>query len=166
MPGEDANSFAQQAADQIRGLIEEAERRAHDIVDRAEGEATAIRERAEAEAAERIAAVRRTLDDLGGKLGASAPAPAASEPAPPEAAPEPVAPDPVREEPAPAPAPDPPAPAPSSNGPDDSQAAKLVALNMALDGTSREDARAKLASDYSVADLDGLLDEVYSKVKN
>jgi vacuolar-type H+-ATPase subunit H len=41
-------------------------------------------------------------------------------------------------------------------------AARLVAMKLALDGASRDDARKRLASDYDVADLDALLDEVYS----
>ena len=46
---------------------------------------------------------------------------------------------------------------------DGDAAARLVAMKLALDGTSREDARKQLAADYDVADLDGLLDDVYSK---
>ena len=37
-----------------------------------------------------------------------------------------------------------------------------MALKLALDGVSRDDAR-QLAADYSVADLEGLLDDVYAK---
>jgi hypothetical protein len=36
-------------------------------------------------------------------------------------------------------------------------------MKLALDGTSRKDARTQLAADYDIADLDVLLDEVYSK---
>jgi hypothetical protein len=46
---------------------------------------------------------------------------------------------------------------------DDAGAARLVAMKLALDGTSRDEARKQLAADYDVADLDSLLDEVYSK---
>jgi hypothetical protein len=42
-------------------------------------------------------------------------------------------------------------------------AARLVAMKLALDGTSRDDAREQLAAEYEVADLDGLLDDIYSK---
>src|SRR4029077_19971314 len=55
----------------------------------------------------------------------------------------------------------------SSNGEpqvgDANAAARLVAMKLALDGTSREEARTQLAAEYEVADLDGLLDDVYSK---
>jgi hypothetical protein len=44
-------------------------------------------------------------------------------------------------------------------------AARLVAMKLALDGTPRADARERLAADYDVADLDGLLDEVYAKAR-
>ena len=46
---------------------------------------------------------------------------------------------------------------------DDAGAARLVAMKLALDGTSRDEARKQLAGDYEIADLDSLLDEVYSK---
>ncbi len=36
-------------------------------------------------------------------------------------------------------------------------------MKLALDGTSRDEARRQLAGDYEIADLDSLLDEVYSK---
>ena len=36
-------------------------------------------------------------------------------------------------------------------------------MKLALDGTSREAAREQLAGEYDVADLDGLLDDVYSR---
>ena len=35
-------------------------------------------------------------------------------------------------------------------------------MKLALDGTSRDEARKQLDADYEVADLDSLLDEVYS----
>jgi hypothetical protein len=75
-------------------------------------------------------------------------------------------------EPTPEPTPPPetqaPEPAASANGGDaaasgDDAAVRLVAMKLALDGTSREAARKELAAEYDVADLDGLLDDVYSK---
>jgi hypothetical protein len=51
-----------------------------------------------------------------------------------------------------------------ARGADDS-AARLVAMKLALDGTSREDAREQLAAEYDVADLDALLDDVYAKAR-
>jgi hypothetical protein len=74
-------------------------------------------------------------------------------------------------EPAPVPEPTPPpdeatppqaASAPSAVSPksDDAAGARLVALNMALDGASREEIEAKLAEDFVLADGSKLVDEV------
>jgi hypothetical protein len=74
--------------------------------------------------------------------------------------------------PTPAPEPTPPpgeidrSPATLGNGAGASEgdtAVRLVAMKLALDGTSRADAREQLAADYDVADLDALLDEIYAK---
>ncbi len=58
---------------------------------------------------------------------------------------------------------EPAAAAPNEAPSDDAGAARLVAMKLALDGTSRDEARKQLAADYEVADLDSLLDEVYAK---
>ena len=109
---------------------------------------------------------RHALDDLEDRLDPSAPP---APPKPPPAAPEPPAPEPPAP---PKPAAAPPAPEPKSEASapkasppasGDESAARLVAMKMALDGTSRDDVRAKLAADYSVEDLDGLLDDVFAK---
>lgn len=58
-----------------------------------------------------------------------------------------------------------PAPAaPPSNGAhsDDEAGARLVALNMALEGTPRDETARFLGEHYELADLDALLDDVYS----
>jgi DivIVA domain-containing protein len=54
--------------------------------------------------------------------------------------------------------------APPSNGArsDDEAGARLVALNMALEGTPRQETARFLAEHYALGDLDGLLDDVYS----
>jgi DivIVA domain-containing protein len=44
---------------------------------------------------------------------------------------------------------------------DDEAGARLVALNMALEGTAREETARFLAEHYALADLDRLLDDVY-----
>jgi hypothetical protein len=61
-----------------------------------------------------------------------------------------------------APEPEPVAQASNDTPEDDAGAARLVAMKLALDGTSRDEARKQLDADYEVADLDSLLDEVYS----
>jgi DivIVA domain-containing protein len=47
---------------------------------------------------------------------------------------------------------------------DDAEGARLVALNMALNGTPREETDRYLAEHYALADREGLLDEVYATV--
>jgi DivIVA domain-containing protein len=60
--------------------------------------------------------------------------------------------------------PDPaPAPAKAANGADEA-GARIIALNMALGGSSREETAAYLAENFSLPDPDSLLDDVYAKV--
>jgi F0F1-type ATP synthase membrane subunit b/b' len=48
----------------------------------------------------------------------------------------------------------------------DAEGARLVALNMALDGTPREEADLYLAENFDLSDRAGLLDEVYATVES
>jgi hypothetical protein len=86
-----------------------------------------------------------------------APAPAAPQPASPAATPAPVEPAPV--EPAPVEA----APAAPVSG--DVDGARLIALNMALNGESREDTERYLAENFQLADRGKLVDEVYAAIE-
>src|SRR4051794_33234116 len=70
-----------------------------------------------------------------------------------EPEPEPVA---VEPEPEPAPEPEPQA------KPDDEEAARLVALDMALAGTPRDETEQYLAEHYTLADPGAILDDVYA----
>jgi DivIVA domain-containing protein len=54
--------------------------------------------------------------------------------------------------------------APAGNN-GDTEGARLVALNMALNGTAREETDRYLAENFDLADRDGLLDEVYATVE-
>ena len=186
----DPEELLKQASESMRAAIDAAQGRAEEIIRaaeqeatriRSEAEATALRARstAEAEAQRRLDEVRSALDALQGKLtgGPSSevlPGPVTvPEPEPP-ATPEPT-PDPTPEpmpQPAPEPTPDPvpePVPPPGEADPpspdqrNGDAAARLVAMKLALDGASREDARKQLAAEYDLPDLDALLDEVYSK---
>jgi DivIVA domain-containing protein len=197
-----------QAGEQVKAIVEAAERGAQEIRDAAQAEArehvanvTAaadrLRERIEqmeSDMTQLIVDLREGADRLRGDLdelqagtdalsaadGAAAPAapaapaaqpeaaappqaaaaPEAAAPATPAAAPEPAAPA------TPAAAPEPaavatPAAAPApKNG--DSAAARIVALDMALSGTSREDTDRYLAENYDLPDRAALLDEVYA----
>jgi DivIVA domain-containing protein len=48
---------------------------------------------------------------------------------------------------------------------DDSEGARLIALNMALNGTPREETARYLSENFQLSDRDGLLDEVYASVE-
>lgn len=58
-----------------------------------------------------------------------------------------------------------PAPAASSGGDGDVEGARLIALNMALNGQSREETGKYLEESFDLADRDALLDEVYATVE-
>jgi hypothetical protein len=47
---------------------------------------------------------------------------------------------------------------------DDAEGARLIALNMALNGTPREETDRYLAENFSLANRDALLDEVYARI--
>src|SRR3954454_9846521 len=64
--------------------------------------------------------------------------------------------EPVAEEPEPEPAPDPP------TSSEDVEAARLVALDMALAGTPRDETERYLAEHYTLADPGAILDDVYA----
>jgi len=176
-----AASLAAGTSEQVRLILEAAEQGAADLREDAGRQAQAHVARVE-EAAEGMlgkleelqAELSALLDGLrsGGerlsqglaalhaKVGDVDPMPSA-EPAPePEdfaaAAPEP--------EPKPEPAPGPEqALAPAGNGADEA-GARIIALNMALGGSSREETAAYLAENFSLPDPGALLDDVYAKV--
>jgi hypothetical protein len=51
-----------------------------------------------------------------------------------------------------------------AGAPDDSEGARLIALNMALNGTPREETDRYLAENFQLENRDALLDEVYARV--
>jgi DivIVA domain-containing protein len=173
-------TLSQQAGEQVKAIVQAAERGAQEIRDSADVEArehvarvtvAADRLRARIEQMERDvtqvgidlrANVERLHDDLvalqegTGELAGVAPEPESPAPEPAaeaeaQAAPEPE-PPPEREPP--------PAPPEAPNG--DAAAARIVALDMALSGTPRAETERYLAEHYDVPDRDALLDEVYS----
>lgn len=181
----DAEHYVHDFADRVRKMLSEAEERAAEIVRDAEVDAKRIREQAESESKQRIAAAREAFAELQSKLGLTdevepgpvtvpepEPAPV-PEPAPPPV-PEPTPPEPPPEtEPAvvpePTPPPDeatPPSAADGAAKSEDDAGARLVALNMALDGASREDIQAKLAEDFALADSSTLVDEVLTVARS
>lgn len=53
---------------------------------------------------------------------------------------------------------------PAAEGEDETEGARLIALNMALNGTPREETSRYLVENFSLRDPDQLLDEVYASV--
>jgi DivIVA domain-containing protein len=165
-----------QAGEQVKAIVEAAERGAQEIRDAAHAEArehvanvtaAADRLRERIEQMERdmtqlvvdlrsgAEKLRADLDEL--QAGTAALSQARAEPAA-AAAPEPAAV--VAPEPAAAAARGPATPAAPKNG--DSAAARIVALDMALSGTPREDTDQYLAEHYDLPARAALLDEVYA----
>ena len=162
----EAEDLLSSAREQARDQVERAQRSVAKLV----GQADDLRER-----------VGAMADDVIGssKPGAETPQPQpvpepspepVPEPTPPEpevdpspvTVPEPTPPlDPEPEPPTiPEPQPDPPAAVNGSN----EQAARLVAMKMALDGSSRDAVAKHLASTYGLDDSDGILDAVFERV--
>jgi hypothetical protein len=173
-PGPGRPSLAASASQRVQAILEAAEASAAEIRREAQDEAEAIRTQARADAgraSESIEAAVRRLEGLHGELGAliaslraeegaspqnPATPPRAGEtpPAvPPQAAPEPAA-DVAPESAEPQAAPEP-----------DLAGVRLIALNMALDGTPREETAQFLAENFSLPDSEPLLDEVYASAE-
>jgi len=176
----DAEQIVHEVADKVRDLITQAEERAAEIVREAEDEATRIRARAESDARKQFDEVRSAFEELQGRFGGSAasaevePGPVVvPEPEPPETpepmpppTPEPAPPPtpPLTPEivPEPEPPPDEATPPSAGNGAKstDAAGARLVAMNMALDGATRDQIEAKLADDYDLDDPGTIVDDV------
>jgi hypothetical protein len=56
-------------------------------------------------------------------------------------------------------------PSQPGDGADDTEGARLIALNMALNGTPREETDRYLAENFQLSDRHGLLDEVYASIE-
>lgn len=184
--GETVRALLDEAQRRAEEILSEARKQAERV--RAEAEETASRIRADAETQtqKRVEEVRSALDQLQGRLtgdqSSDGVAPESEvEPGPvtvPEPEP-PAIPEPMPEpapEPAPVPSPEPSPPPGETDRPaaasmdgdgaeprGDEAAVRLVAMKLALDGTPRQQAGKLLAADYDVAELDALLDEVYTK---
>ena len=168
--GREKQSAAAAAGERVRAVLEAAEQSAADLraeaaqeieAQLAKAQAVAERLAARADELERshqsladgirdeLASLKAGLEELRavGEGIASAPdepAPAAKEPEPEEITPEEITP----EEPAPAGA----------------EGARVIALNMALNGSSREETAHYLSENFELDDPEALLDEVYARV--
>lgn len=187
----DGEQIVHDVAERVRQIVTEAEEKAAEIVRNAEADAKRIREQAEEQGKQRLEEVRQALDELQGKLGGGASAatkphtpsseidpgpvvvpepepPAVPEPEPPPG--EPIVP-PAEPEPEPAIVPEPAPPPDEGDLPSavngsrstDDAAARLVAMNLALEGVSIEQAKERLAADYDLADLDALVEEIFAR---
>ena len=175
-------SSAAAAADRVRAVLEAAEQSAAelraDAAHEIEGQlerARAVTERLSARAGEieraleqlaqtvrdELSALKADLEELravGEGVGEARAAP-------------PAAAAPAADAPA-APAPDPPAEAEPSHSPagppaasgDGHEGARVIALNMALNGASREETARYLDENFELDDPEALLDEVYARV--
>ena len=166
-------SAAAAAAEHVRAIVEAAERetevqlaqlqRAADGLGARADEIEAQLERLTEGVRDAVRALREDLQELrnapaSGAAAAArvgAPEPASSEPASPEPDPATLVPEPVA---AGVSAPDPGAARPGAEG------ARVIALNMALGGSSREETASYLAENFELEDPDALLDEVYARV--
>jgi hypothetical protein len=154
-------SLSESASAQVQAILEAAEASAEQIKREASEEAdrirAAARETRQADVsglADLVAKVRADLDALEARLKGlesetPADAPVAAAPKQPAKAPEPAK----------AKA----APAKPAEG-DEAESARLIALNMALNGEPREVTDQYLADNYDLSDRAALLDEVYDSV--
>ena len=175
-------SLAEDAASRVQTIVEAAETSARQLREDAGREASEHVARAQ-DAASRLLArldelqaevdallaglrstaesLTRSLDELSREAWSPAEPPVPAQPPAPSEPAETSEPAEIAAPPAPsstAPSP----PAPNGARSDDEAGARLVALNMALEGSPREDAASYLAEHYELADLDGLLDDVYA----
>ena len=161
-------SLAAAASERVAGIVAAAEASAGELREEARHEARTHVEGVATVAAElsaRLSALRTELDavieETGGLRAATGepdpPLPPAAtpatEPMKPAAAPEPVA----------AEAPEPVTTEPAATGATDEDGARLAALDLALQGRSREQAAAYLAEHFGLSRPEPLLDEVFAK---
>ena len=170
-----ASQIKEQAEREARSLRDEAAAQGRQHVARVSKASQALIERVEAMDAE----VKRLSDGLAAQLGtpAAKAAPAAAAATTPARAPEdddaadhavdaaaggePSEPPPA-DEPEPVVAED--AQPAHSAADDDSEGARLIALNMALNGTPRDETDRYLSENFELVDRDALLDEVYARI--
>jgi cell division septum initiation protein DivIVA len=171
--GQEAHSTREQAAEEARaylGRVSEATNAMMQRLDAMQQEFGALMESLRTGSERLHADVRQLEGDLARARESVLPPPGASAPA---ETPEPVA-APAPEaaefaevvgtgETAPAHPGEPEAVA--GEGADDAEGARLIALNMALNGTPRDETARYLSENFQLADAGGLLDEVYASVE-
>jgi DivIVA domain-containing protein len=173
------SSTANVAAERVQAIVDAAEASAREIEARAHEEGRRVQaaaaedvaraKEAAARVAERAAALERELESLIADLRAAAPV-TSPEPAPPDAEPAVVeeveeVEEVVADAEAPAPAAEAVADARKAGALEGrpNEGARLIALNMALSGTPREETARYLRENFDLAAPDELLDDVYAK---
>ena len=155
-------SLSESASSQVQAILQAAETSAAEIKREAEAEAerirSAARETQQADVSGLLELVEKLRADLDGleariKEVAADDAPATAPAAPPK----PQTAKTTRAPKAP--------PAPPKDEEADVEGARLIALNMALNGESREATDAYLAENFDLGDRKTLLDEVYASVE-
>jgi len=179
-----------EAEEKAREIVSSADERAKELIANAEADAERIRGRAESESQERLTQVREAFASLEGAMGSGSPkseidpgpveVPEPMPPVEPEPSPhvEPEPMPPVEPEPSPPdPEIEPPAPAqPDRGSPQlengfgmershDATAARIVAMNMALDGSARDEISSYLDESYEIENNEKLLDDVMARAK-
>jgi DivIVA domain-containing protein len=187
--GEQVRAIVEAAERSVAGMRADAETESREHVARVAEAADELRaklEQAERDVTSVLAHLRegvgRLHDDLLALQAGAVALSASTEPMPPEAEAdaredEVTPPRPLRSVPEPEPEPEPeaepapdpvvpeaPSPAATAAGSDDTDAARIVALDLAMSGTPREEADRIIAGQYTVADRSALLDEVYAAV--
>ena len=154
-------SLSESASAQVQAILQAAENSAAEIKREAEAEAerirAAARENQEADVSgllEMVAKLRADLDGLEARLREVAKQDA---PAPPPAVAKPETAKTTRAPKSP--------PAAPKDEEADSEGARLIALNMALNGEPREATDKYLAENFNLSERDKLLDEVYASVE-
>jgi hypothetical protein len=154
-------SLSESAAAQVQAILQAAETSAAEIKREAEAEAerirAAARENQQADVSgllEMVAKLRADLDGLEARIREVAKEDA---PVPPQAAAKPETAKTTRAPKSP--------PAAPKDEEADAEGARLIALNMALNGEPREATDKYLAENFNLSDRDKLLDEVYASVE-
>ena len=153
---------AEEMADRLVRRAEELEKQVEEVLAGLQAAARGVVETLRGGSAALHSELQDMRADLGSAHEAHVQVPAATTP-PPAPAPEP--------EPAPEPAPDatleheaaPPVEEAGGDGGRVSEGARLIALNMALSGTPREETARYLSENFDLEDQDELLDEVYAR---
>jgi hypothetical protein len=188
---EGKQSAAATAAEKVRAILEAAEQSAAALraeaaeeideqLERAHGVAARLSERAEQmerslenladSVREELSALKADLEELravgegvGERRAAERPPRPPNEPRPeppPAPPPEPAEPEPAAAEPA---AEAPASPLPAGDG---HEGARVIALNMALSGSPRDETARYLSENFELDDPEALLDEVYARVSS